>query len=232
VIEALPPISSGKLDLAFLKQLLGTDAPVILEIGVNDGSDTVRFLNAFPNATVYAFEPDPRALAKFKARGHHPRIHLFELAIGAEDGEADFYVSSGLPDNMPLHVRSSYPLGWDQSGSLRTPKSHKTVWPWVKFERRIKVTVKRLDTWAKDRGITAVDFIWADMQGAEGDLIVGGKDTLTNTHYLYTEYSNDEWYEGQPNLAQLESMLPTFSILCRYPMTVLFENRTFNSITN
>jgi 2-O-methyltransferase len=154
VIEALPPISSGELDLAFLKQLLGTDAPLILEIGANDGAYTVRFLSAFPNATVCAFEPDPRALAKFKARGYHPRVHLFEVAIGAEDGEADFYVSSGLPDDMPLHVRSSYPLGWDQSGSLKAPKSHKTVWPWVKFERKIKVTVKRLDTWAKDRGIT------------------------------------------------------------------------------
>jgi hypothetical protein len=87
------------------------------------------------------------------------------------------------------------------------------------------VAVKRLDTWAKDRGVTAVDFIWADIHGAEGDLIVGGRDTLANTHYLYTEYSYDEWCEGQPNLAKLESMLPTFSILRRYPMNVLFENR-------
>jgi hypothetical protein len=54
---------------------------------------------------------------------------------------------------------------------------------------------------------------------------VGGKDTLANTHYLYTEYSNDEWYEGQPNLAKLESMLPAFSKLRRYPTNVLFENR-------
>lgn len=232
MIEALPPISSGELDLALLKQLLGTDAPLILEIGANDGTDTVRFLRAFPDATVRAFEPDPRAVTKFKARGYHPRLHLFEIAIGADDGEAGFYASSGLPSDMSLDVRNNYPLGWDQSGSLKAPKNHKAVWPWVKFERKFKVAVKRLDTWAKDRGVTAVDFIWADIQGAEGDLIVGGMDTLANTHYLYTEYSNDEWYEGQPNLAKLESMLPTFSILRRYPMNVLFENRAFNSITS
>jgi len=41
------------------------------------------------------------------------------------------------------------------------------------------------------------------MQGAEGDLIAGGQETVANTHYLYTEYSDDEWYEGQPTLAQL-----------------------------
>jgi 2-O-methyltransferase len=228
MIEALPPISSGELDSLYLKQLLGADAGLILEIGANDGTHTNRFLADFPNATICAFEPDPRALAKFKARAQRGRVQLFEFAIGAEDGEAEFHVSSGLPDGMPLNERKNYPLGWDQSGSLRAPKSHTTVWPWVKFERKIKVAVKRLDTWAKEHGVKSVDLIWADMQGAEGDLIAGGKDTLARTRYLYTEYSNDEWYEGQPNLARLTDLLPNFSIVRRYPMDALFKNRAFN----
>lgn len=232
MIEALPPITSGTLDPIHLRKLLGTDAPLILEIGANDGGDTASFLSVFPNATICAFEPDPRALAKFKARRFPPRVHLFEIAIGAEDGEAEFNVSSGLPEEMPPHIRKNFPLGWDLSGSLRAPKNHKVVWPWVKFEKQVRVTVKRLDTWAKEYGVAAVDFIWADMQGAEGDLIAGGKETLANTHYLYTEYTNDEWYEGQPTLAQLESMLPTFSIVRCYPMDILFENRAFKSITD
>ncbi len=94
------------------------------------------------------------------------------------------------------------------------------------------MAVKRLDTWAKEHGVTAVDFIWADIQGAEGDLITGGKETLANTRYFYTEYSDEELYEGQPTLAQLQSMLPTFSIVRRYPMDVLFENLSFQSIKN
>ena len=42
------------------------------------------------------------------------------------------------------------------------------------------------------------------------------------------KHSNDEWYEGQPTLAQLAKMLPSFSIIRRYPMDVLFKNRAFN----
>jgi FkbM family methyltransferase len=228
MIETLPPVSPGELDPHYLKQLLGADAALILEIGANDGTHTSRFLTDFPSATIYAFEPDPRASAKFKARTHQDRVHLFEFAIGAEDGESEFHASSGLPDGMPLSEQKSYPLGWDQSGSLRAPKSHTAVWPWVKFETKIKIAVKRLDTWAKEYGIETVDLIWADMQGAEGDLIAGGKDTLARTRYLYTEYSDDEWYEGQPTLAQLAKMLPSFSIIRRYPMDVLFKNRAFN----
>jgi hypothetical protein len=64
------------------------------------------------------------------------------------------------------------------------------------------------------------------MQGAEGDLISGGRSTLGHTRYLYTEYSDEEWYEGQPNLARLIDMLPNFSVLKRYPMDVLFKNNS------
>ena len=228
MFKRLPPVLPGEPDPLYLKQLIGPDAALILEIGANDGTHTGRFLTDFPNATIFAFEPDPRALAKFKARLREDRVRLFECAIGAEDGETEFYESSGLPDGLPLPDRRNYPLGWDQSGSLRAPKTHTTVWPGVTFDTKIKVAVKRLDTWAKENGIKTVDLIWADVQGAEGDLIAGGKDTLARTRYLYTEYSNEEWYQGQPTLVQLTKMLPNFSIIRRYQMDVLFKNRAFN----
>src|SRR5271170_7164182 len=110
----LPPITVGEVNADYLRYLLGTDAPLILEIGANDGSCTAQFLSDFPNATVCAFEPDPRAAAKFKSRGSHPRVRLFEIAIGAQDGEAEFHASGGLPENMPLEMSRKYPQGWDQ----------------------------------------------------------------------------------------------------------------------
>lgn len=223
---SLPPINVGQLGHAYLSQFLGPDTQVILEIGANDGGHTVQFVNLFPNATIFAFEPDPRAAAKFKALGNHPRVRFFEIAIGAGDGQADFYISSGLPEEASPEIKSQYPQGWDQSGSLRAPKSHTTIWPWVKFESKIRVPVRGLDSWASEQGITKVDLIWADMQGAEGDLVAGGSETLAQTRYLYTEYSDEEWYEGQPTLARLVDMLPNFSILRRYRWDVLFENKT------
>lgn len=226
MIESLPAINVGQMGNALLKYLLKTDAPVILEVGANDGSHTVQFVDLFPNATVWAFEPDPRAAAKFKARGTHPRVRLFETAIGGADTEAEFYVSSGLPEGISAE---RFPLGWDQSGSLRAPKTHKTVFPWVKFDSTIKVAVRRLDTWAREHGVAAVDLLWADVQGAEGDLVAGGRETLSRTRYFYCEYSNDEMYEGQPTLAQLADLLPNFSILRRYRYDVLFENRAIEA---
>ena len=206
--------------------ILGTTAPVILDIGANDGETTNEFLAEFPAARVYAFEPDPRAIAKFKRNVTSSRATLYETAIGATDGTAEFWVSSGTP---PGDIDAKlYPEGWDQSGSLRAPKNHAKFWPWVKFESKISVPVTRLDTWTimdfPEVG-TPIDLIWADVQGAEGDLIKGGKLTLQCTRFLFIEYSDSEWYRGQPKLAELRRQLTAigeFRILGFYGPNVLF----------
>jgi 2-O-methyltransferase len=73
--------------------------------------------------------------------------------------------------------------------------------------------------------IPKADFIWADVQGAESDLVEGATRFLKSSRYFYTEYSNDEWYEGQITLAELLQKLPDFDLVRRYPMDALFENR-------
>jgi FkbM family methyltransferase len=222
--KTLLPITPGEISLDDMRNLLGTDAPVILDIGANDGTHTKIFLKLFPKATIYACEPDPRAVARFRANIVDPRVKLFEGAIGVHDGEAEFHVSSGFPPGITPEQKAHFPLGWDLSGSLRAPKKHQEIWPWCKFESTIKVPVLRLDTWADWNNVEKIDFIWADTQGAEGDIIVGGKMALARTRYFYTEYSNDEWYEGQPNLEQLIKMLENFVVLQRYQMDVLLMN--------
>jgi 2-O-methyltransferase len=221
------PISYDQINGDYLRNLVGANARVILEIGAHHGWHTEAFLRLFPDAVIYAFEPDPRAIAKFKANISNPRVHLFEIAISAMDGEAEFHASGGLRPGMSYtDAERIYPHGWDQSGSLRAPKTHKAKWPWCKFDRTIPVAIRSLDSWAQEHGVGSVDFIWADMQGAEGDLISGGLTTLARTRYLYTEYSDEEIYEEEPTLQMLLDMLPNFYVLKRYPSDVLLKNKT------
>ena len=80
----------------------------------------------------------------------------------------------------------------------------------------------RLDDWAVTNQIGAVDFIWADVQGAESDLLVGAQQVLGRTRFFYTEFSDDEWYEGQINFATLSACLPGFSLLHKFANDALF----------
>jgi FkbM family methyltransferase len=221
----LPPISYEEINLDYIRHLIGANAKVIVEVGAHHGWHTQAFLKTFSKARIYAFEPDPRAIEIFSASISSPYVHLFKMAVGAIDGKAKFHVSSGLPPGIdPIGAAAVYPRGWDQSGSLRAPKAHKERWPWCKFESVIDVAVCRLDTWARKNRIGTIDFIWADTQGAEGDLISGGQATLARTRYLYLEYSNDEVYEGEPTLQMLLDMLPNYSVIKRFPGDVLLKN--------
>jgi hypothetical protein len=48
-------------------ELAGQAAPVIFDVGANEGITTRRFLSSFPSATVHAFEPHPGLFAKLAA---------------------------------------------------------------------------------------------------------------------------------------------------------------------
>jgi 2-O-methyltransferase len=213
------PITPGALSADEIRLCVGKDDPVIIEVGANCGQTTVEMLKAMPRATIHAFEPDPRAIAKFRAAVTGPNVHLYECAIGATNGTANFHQSSGA-EQLP-----EYGEGWDQSGSIRRPNSHLTVWPWVKFEKQISVPIMTLDTWSELHHIEKADFIWADVQGAESDLVEGAARLLRASRFLYTEYSNEEWYEGQITLAELRARLPDFDLVMRYPMDALFRNK-------
>lgn len=203
---------------SLFSRYLATETPIILEVGANDGKTTNEFLTEFPGATIYAFEPDARAIAKWRRNVRSGNAVLIETAIGATDGTQEFWVSGGTPPG------GGYPDGWDQSGSLRRPKTHREFWPWVTFDRTIPVPVARLDTWSRENYSGPIDLIFADVQGAEGDLIAGGRDTLAAARFFYTEFSNSEWYDGQPTLTAIQDSIQGigFRIYGVFGMNVLF----------
>jgi 2-O-methyltransferase len=219
ILKREPP---EEFDLNALPKLLGKDNPVILDIGCNDGSHTLEFLKLFKSSKVYAFEPDPRALENFRRNVKNERVKLFDFAISDADGTAEFHVSNGTPSP---EWKELHPSGWDMSGSIRRPKEHLVIHPWVTFTESIVVKTKKLDTWCHEVGVKSIDFIWADVQGAEVNLIKGGKEALNQTRYLYTEYSNQELYEGQISLREIRKLLPNFDVLHRFSNDVLLKNR-------
>jgi FkbM family methyltransferase len=224
----MPPVAfPKKISKELIRECVGREDPMILEIGCNDGSETLWFLEMFERPTVHCFEPDPRAIARFKTTvGQRPNVHLVELALSDHGGEVTFYQSSGMRSEEQA---KAMPDGWDLSGSIREPKKHLEVYPWVRFGKEITVSTSTLDAWCDEHGIGTVDFIWMDVQGAEGDVLRGGRNTLAKTRFLYTEYNEDELYAGQFNLRQLMKYLEDlgFVVLIRYPEDVLFGSRAF-----
>jgi 2-O-methyltransferase len=216
-------IFSKQISKQLIAECVGKPNPIILEIGCNDSTNTLWFLEIFDRPQIFCFEPEPRAIKKFNQKiGDRPNVSLFEIAIGAEDGEITFYQSDG--ENPQKHLQETD--GWDKSGSIRKPKDHLQVHPWVTFDRQIQVPMMSLDSWYAQSQIDgSIDFIWMDTQGAEADVIDGGITTLAKTRFIYTEYNSRELYENQLNLDRILAKLPDFEVVRKYPDDVLLKNK-------
>lgn len=182
-----------------------------LELGAHLGTDTA-WLSQIPGVTMHAFEPDPR-----NTQPPRPNVTLHRAAISSRDGRASFVLS-----------KAGWGQEWTHSSSLRPPKHHLTRYP-VTFGEAIDVETVALDSFAGRTGIGAVDFIWADIQGAEGDMVRGALELLQRTRYLYTEYSDDELYEGQSTLDELLALLPAYRVVELWSDDVLLENTAFGT---
>lgn len=161
-----------------------------------------------PGVTLYAFEPDPRNRQPPPAN-----VRLYSAAVGDCDGTQTFYLSGQKAGQ-----------DWTCSSSLKRPKNHLRRYS-VTFGETVQVQTVRLDSFCRRQGIESIDFLWADIQGAEGEMIRGGRRALSNTRYLFTEYSDDELYEGQISLAGILGMLPDFRVVELWAENVLLENR-------
>jgi FkbM family methyltransferase len=184
---------------------------LFLELGAHRGTDTT-WLADIPGVTIHAFEPDPR---NHQAPRHNVTLH--RAAIAEHDGRGPLILSC-----------HGWGQEWTHSSSIKRPKNHLHRFP-VTFGDAVEVELVALDSFCRERGLDVIDFIWADVQGAEGDLIRGGLQTLRRTRYLYTEYSDDELYEDQPTLTEILALLPDFRVLELWPEDVLLENRSLPS---
>ena len=182
-----------------LKLLLNTDSPLVLEIGCHNGADSAVFLATFPRIEIHCFEPEPRAIAKSRARIDDPRCTLYECAIAAADGKAKFWQSDGLGKLA----------GWDLSGSIHEPTGHRSAWPAIEFPSCITVEnegrwiVGRTKLYPAGRSISFGPTCKArNMMSSPGAVKRWPERAL-----FYSEFYQSPMYEGQRDLQGLLGLL-------------------------
>lgn len=123
---------------------------VVLDIGANIGVAAAYFAHAFPNAVVHAFEPEPGNLSLLRANASSTsRIRVHGFALGAQDGELTLF-----------HCDSDTNLGGFSSREIGTDPS-----------RGIRVPVRHAGRALAELGVTRVDVIKIDTEGAEWDIL-------------------------------------------------------------
>jgi FkbM family methyltransferase len=191
---------------------LAETPPIIFELGAFDGEDTKRIYAMCRKPTRYfAFEPDPRNLDRIVAAELPSEVHVLGAAVGRE---------SGL---LPLHLSGE---SWTASSSIRKPREHLVHFPHVQFGDAIKVAVIDLDSFCESVNVDRIDFLWADVQGAERDVVAGGERILRRTKFMFLERSEHELYEGQwLTDDMLHDLEGDWGVVAMFPNDVLLYNK-------
>ncbi|KKM68504.1 hypothetical protein LCGC14_1460260 [marine sediment metagenome] len=214
-----------KIDIVnLLGKLVGTDSKIMLEIGACEGNDSNLFLRIFKNLKLFCFEADPDNCRDHRRIVKSSRCQLIDGAISDQDGTITFNRSGGIHPGVSKNRRSS--------GSVNKPTGHLNLHPWCTFEQSITIPSYTLDVWCKQNNITQIDLIWADVNGAETKMLVGGAEILKRTRYLYTEFGPEDmeiWAEGITK-EQIKARLPQFEEIFVHSNNVLLKNTELNDV--
>jgi len=198
------------------KKILKKDLEVIVEIGARDCSETLAFHHYFPLAHIYSFECNPDTLAvcrdKVKDISH---IYLIEKAITDKIGSILFFKIKNEGKD------------WNPGGSSLLLLEENIKVP----QEEIIVECSTLDIEMKTQGVSAIDLIWMDIQGAELSALKGADNILLNISLIHTEVEFHNFYKNQPLFTDISAYLNdhgfhllTFTSFGKYSGDAVFIN--------
>ncbi len=193
-------------ELLFL--LEKNNVKTVFDIGACEAEDSIRYSLLFPNSTVYAFEPriDNLTIGKESIKKYQRKnIVLENIALSNENGSAEFFLSEGEPGD--LKNSEEWDFGNKSSSLLPPSEEMKKHTSWLQFNKKTVVETMRLDKYAADKQIGAIDFAHIDVQGAELMVLEGAGDFLHHVKLIWMEVEAVELYKNQPLKNDVEAFM-------------------------
>jgi len=176
-IRPLKHFIFGKSDIYYVltvvaRARVGADpVKVVFDIGAAFGDKTRTFLRTFPWARVYCFEPQSLARERLKRRVSRwkDRVEIFDFGLSNENCSAILKLYSHRDASSLLPI----PHFMQEQGNRE-----------VGVET---ISLRRLDDCLPTLGISRIDFMKIDVEGAERELLEGSSRTLGVTDNVYVE---------------------------------------------
>lgn len=181
------PTEPGSDPYALMAWLLrDRTAPVVIDVGCNEGDSIATSLRLMPGARVHAFEPSPETAARCSARFNgDPRVTIHTMALGAEPGRLTLHRhTGGATDSL---------LADGQAFNTLTPQKLAVPQP------EVEVAIETLDNMAQRLGLARIDLLKTDTQGFDDRVIAGAKGLFARggVSIVYVELIYAPIYQGQ-----------------------------------
>lgn len=159
-------VGGGAEELRYALSRVDPGISTIFDIGANVGDMTFMMLEVFPQATIFAFEPCSPTFQQLRERvmdsPQRDRVRLFNHGFYSEECTRTLHVTSHHGANSLFGI---------------TPEYHEMN-PHIQESGAEDIELVRLDDFVAEQGIAHIDLIKIDVEGAEYEVLAGGRRTL------------------------------------------------------
>lgn len=131
------------------------DPRVLIDVGFHRGDWSREAIERYPSATIYGFDPWPRAREFFVDCNFRGDVQLFDLALSNVEGGSPFYDYDDACNSLALR-------------DLESPHVKNTY----------DVSVTTLDRWCERHNVEHVDLLKVDVEGFDLAVLEGARGLL------------------------------------------------------
>ncbi len=183
--------------------IIASDGGVVLDIGANIGVTIDMWKRAWPNSTVFAYEPTKSTYEQLKKRCRkYSRVTCVQKGISNSVGKMRISIQESSTWNRIV--------GTEYDGNTE------------------EVTVSTIDAECDANGLDSIDLLKIDVEGHEFAVLQGAKNTLLDRRIglIYIELASDHAKSYHEKFSRVDPLLRDygFATLAMYDQTVAGEN--------
>lgn len=193
-----------------LKLLIKDMAPVIFDVGANNGSSLEEFKKWWPDAVIHCFEPQQECWAELDGRAAQymsGSVIINKVGVGAvESDDLTFYthdITTGQSGFNRINIKSH--------DSIRLREVNDSPQALAEYEASLNhartVPVVRLDGYFADSLIGNANLLKIDTQGYEAEVLSGLGGRLSDIDVVITELMLYDFYERSLSFSDIEKYL-------------------------
>jgi FkbM family methyltransferase len=166
---------------------LVADAQVVFDVGANVGQSAKTYRRLYPHAEIWSFEPFPVTYEHLCRSLADDRFHPVALALSDQASKAKLNIGAVSITNSLLRRQTD-------TGNA------------------IEVQTDTLDNFCSQHGISNIDILKVDVEGAEDRVFKGAKEMLSRRaiRSVFVEVYFRPVYDGMPMFWDLNAQLTNF----------------------
>ncbi len=147
-----------------LPKSMGSDKPVLFDVGAHVGEYSTLLREAFPSAKIFSFEPSEAPFQALKKISSAKKLDIHQVALSSESGDAEIYYDKSDPGNQLASLHRGV-----ISDLHRAPSTSAA-----------KVRTTSIDDFCAQKNIGYIDFLKIDTEGHELEVLRGAHGMIEN----------------------------------------------------